>query len=136
MFNLWPKSKSAASPTPPPQRRVVIVETELGSLTLDQWRGDKGLTEQAHGALTSPLLRRMLQVLHNSHPAFQVMMSGDTNARALQQARCEGYTMALADLESMGGHLPTPEAMEAGFEGEEVDPKLVEAFSSKGKSRA
>lgn len=136
MFNLWPKSKPAASAPLPPQRRVVIVETELGSLTLDQWRGDKGLTEQAHGALTSPLLRRMLQVLHNSHPAFQVMMSGDTNARALQQARCEGYTMALADLESMGGHLPTPEAMEAGFEGEEVDPKLVEAFSSKGKSRA
>lgn len=132
MFDFLKKSK----PTPSPRRVIKIVETELGSLTLAEWIADKGLTAQAHGALTSPLLRRMLQVLHNSHPAFQVMTAGDTNARALQQARCEGYTMALADFESMGTHIPNPELLEADFSAEDVDPALVEPYTASGNKSA
>lgn len=136
---MWPfssKSTAPAEPSPQPRKVIRIVETELGSLTLQQWVSDKGLTSQAHGALTSPLLRRMLQVLHNSHPAFQVMTNGDVTERALHQKMCEGYTTALADLESMGVHIPTVENIASDFEAEEVDPKLVEEYSSKGKKTA
>jgi len=136
MFDFLKKSKPALAPAQQPKQVIRIVERELGALTLAEWCSNQGLAEQAKSALTSPLLRRMLQVLHNSHPAFQVMVQGDTNARAMQQARCEGYTMALSDLESMGTYIPAPEQIEAEFAAEEVPDNLVKEFMADGRKTA
>ena len=118
MFSFGKKSRNPVPP--PPQRRIQIVERELGSLTLDEWRQDKALVTQAGNALSSPLIRQMLQVLHNSHPAFQVMIAGDTSERAIQQAKCEGYTMCLSDLEAMGVPTVTTAPIESEFAEEEI----------------
>jgi hypothetical protein len=134
---MWPfdrKSSPPASPTP--RRAIQIVERELGSLTLNDWRQDKSLCAQAAGVLSSPIVRQMLQVIHNSHPAFQVMVNGDTASRALQQARCEGYTMALADIESMGINAIAGEAVEAEFGEEEIPAEELAPFKATGKARA
>lgn len=134
---MWPfdrKSPSPASPTP--RRAIQIVERELGSLTLPEWRQDKSLCAQAAGVLSSPIVRQMLQVIHNSHPAFQVMVNGDTASRALQQARCEGYTMALADIESMGITAVTGETIEAEFGEEEIPADELAPYKAGGNARA
>ena len=78
----------------------------------------------------------MIQVLHNSHPAFQVMTLADTNARAIQQARCEGYTMCLADFESMGHYAAANETIEAEFNAEEISEKDIAPFKADGKKTA
>jgi hypothetical protein len=127
------------SDSKPPRRQrplatktvIRVVERELGSLTLAQWQQDSALCSQSRNVLSSPIVRQMIQVLHNSHPAFQVMVSGDTNLRAMQQARCEGYTMALADFESMGQLALTNEPLEADFGAEEISDKDIEPFKAK-----
>lgn len=86
--------------------------------------------------MSSPIVRQMLQVIHNSHPAFQFMVNGDTASRALQQARCEGYTMALADIESMGITAIGGEAVEAEFDEEEIPAEELAPFKATGKARA
>jgi hypothetical protein len=68
----------------------------------------------------------MLQVLHNSHPAFQVMITGDTSERAIQQAKCEGYTMCLSDLEAMGVPTVTNATVESEFAEEEITKEEME----------
>ena len=59
------------------------------------------------------------------------MALADTSARAIQQARCEGYTMCLADFESMGNQIVPPENIEADFGQEEISDKDIEPFKSK-----
>ena len=59
------------------------------------------------------------------------MTLADASARAIQQARCEGYTMCLADFESMGNQIVPPENIEADFGQEEVSDKDIEPFKSK-----
>ena len=105
-------------------------------MTLDDWRQDKVLCTQAGAVLASPIVRQMLQVLHNSHPAFQVMVRGDTNERAMQQARCEGYTMALADFESMGQQNIVNQPLEAGFGQEEIREEEIAPYKADGKLSA
>ena len=89
------------------------------------------LCAQAAGVLSSPMVRQMVQVLHNSHPAFQVMVRGDVNERAMQQARVEGYTMCLADFESMGASQIVNEPVESGFEAEEFSETDLAPFKAK-----
>ena len=121
--------------TLPPRTRWQIIERELDSLTLSEWRQDAVLCTQSQNVLSSPIVRQMLAVVHNSHPAFQVM-NGDMQARALQQARCEGYTMALADFESMAVHAAPQQIVPAEFNVEEVSDEEALPYSSKGKKVA
>jgi hypothetical protein len=133
VFSFLKKSKSV----PPAPRQVIrVIERELGSLTLADWRQDARLCVQARGVLSSPIVRQMLAVLHNSHPAFQVMISGDTNERALQQARCEGYTLALADFEAMGMSQPTNAPLEADFSEEHIPESELKDYMADGRKSA
>ena len=134
MFDFLKKSKPQLRLTPRPV--IKIIERELGSLTLADWRQDRVLCAQAGSALSSPLIRQMLQVLHNSHPAFQVLVRGDMNERAMQQARSEGYTLALADFESMGTMQAGNEPVETGFEQEEISQEEIAPFKADGKRSA
>jgi hypothetical protein len=134
MFDFLKKSKPLPQPKPRPAIR--IIERELGSLTLDEWRQDGALCIQAASVLQAPIVRQMLQVLHNSHPAFQVMLRGDANERAMQQARCEGYTMCLADIESMGQGQPQNQPVEADFVSEEITEADIAPFKASGKLTA
>lgn len=104
----------------PAQPRIRVIEVEAGKLTIDLWRLDAVLCGQAKGALESPLLRRMVQTLNNSHPAFNVFSDVPLNDRIVHQARCEGYTMALRDLELLGEHQRRIEVAEPSFEDEEI----------------
>ena len=64
------------------------------------------------------------------------MTLADTNARAIQQARCEGYTMCLADFESMGYSAMNNEPLEAEFGAEEISEKELAPFKADGKQSA
>jgi hypothetical protein len=131
MFGFTKKSKPAA--TPPTRFR--IIERELASLTLSDWQQDAALCSQSRNVLSSPLVRQMLSVLHNSHPAFHVI-TGDYAARALHQARCEGYTMALADFESMGRHTPPSQPIPAEFTDEHITDAEAAEYGSTGTKTA
>ena len=131
MFGFKSKSKVVHQ-----RQSIKIVERELGSLTLGEWQQDQVLCAQSRNVLSSPLVRQMLQVLHNSHPAFQVMTSGDTNARAMQQSRCEGYTMCLADLESMGTPFMPQNAVDADFSEEHIPDEALADYKASGKKTA
>lgn len=64
------------------------------------------------------------------------MAGNDTDARAQQQTRCEGYTMALADFESMGQSQTTNEPIEAEFEPEHIPESELKDFMADGKRTA
>lgn len=108
-------------------------------MTLGEWCQDKSLCTQSQNVLTSPIVRQMIQVLHNSHPAFQVFNTGgkiDTNDRAMHQAKCEGYTNCLADFESMGHYASPTESVEAAFDAEEISEIELAPFKADGKRTA
>jgi hypothetical protein len=59
----------------------------------------------------------MLDVLDHSHPVHIVLNGPVTlESRAIIQARCEGYTMCIADLENMGIYDQPKQALEATFD--------------------
>lgn len=64
------------------------------------------------------------------------MVRGDSNERAMQQARCEGYTMCLADFESMGQPTITGEAIEAEFQEEHISESDLAPFKASGNKTA
>jgi hypothetical protein len=117
------------------RQRIQIVERELASLTLSDWQQDAALCAQSRNVLSSPIVRQMLGVLYNSHPAFQVI-TGDFQARALQQARCEGYTLALADFESMGHFIQPFNPVIAEFRDEFVTDDEAKEYGASGNKTA
>jgi len=111
----------------PPKTQIRIIEREPFRLTVADWRQDEGLVGVASSVLKSPSLIQMMQVLRNSHPALEVMdVNASPNDRMVQQARCEGYTQALKDFESLGislmsGGLPEPDFAEEELPTERVN---------------
>jgi len=63
-------------------------------------------------------------------------MVGDTSERAMQQTRCEGYTMALADFESMGQSAIVGQPVEAEFAHEEISDADIAPFKASGNKTA
>lgn len=99
--------------------RVVLLNREPFKLTLSEFRSDKNMAAMAEKVLGNQNFRLMIQVLYNSSPAWEVMTAARADERIVQQARIEGYTMALANLESMSKHEPMRQPLEATWEPEE-----------------
>lgn len=87
---------------PKSETKVVLLNREATNLLIAEWRSDKNLCAAGANVLLDANVKLMLQVLENSHPAGFVM-ANDTpiEERAIHQARCEGYTLALANFRSL-----------------------------------
>ena len=71
-------------------------------MSLHDYRLNPTLTGEAASLQSLPAFQLMMDVLRNEHPGYIVMdISCAEHERAIMQARCEGYTMALSNIESM-----------------------------------
>ncbi len=114
MINLF-KSHKAHAVT------VKVIQRQATKLRLHEWRADLSLCNQASKLMNVPEMQLMVSVLHNEHPAFVVIDPGTSlQDRAVYQARCEGYTLALANLEALARHQKMVDAPEADFAPEET----------------
>lgn len=101
---------------------VKVITRQATKLRLSEWRADKALCVRASKLMDDSTVQLMVSVLHNEHPAFVVIdPRTPLDDRAIFQARCEGYTMALANLEAMASHQPTKDVLEPEFAPEEVE---------------
>lgn len=106
----------------PPVHRVHILERDRAKIRLHEFRADAELVNLAIKVLRSPEGRLILDVLANEHPASCVLpYNALPETRAASQARCEGYTIALANLEAMTVHQPLTPDLEPTFEREEIE---------------
>lgn len=101
--------------------QVRILDRDPIKVRLSEWRSDSALVGSAAKIGRMPEFRRMLDVLSNEHPANAVLSDNvPMELRAVYQARCEGYTICLANLESLARFEPLKEPLEATYEPEEV----------------
>lgn len=105
----------------PEKVQVRIITRDPMRLTIFEWRADPAMCRAAREALSNQVIRQMLDVLRTSHPVNYVLAAANQEARAYHQAQCEGYTLALNDLESLSKHEAPRGELEAGFEKEAHD---------------
>ena len=121
--NLWHDA-------PVPQRseiRYQIIQRDPFRLRLAEWCSSKDLTHSAATCINDNRFRMMLDVLENEHPANIVLDDKvSMESRAIWQARCEGYTMCLANIDAMTVHRAPREALEATFDPAERDTTETE----------
>lgn len=103
------------------QLKVQIVTRAVTDLRLAEWQADAELTKHARKLHSDSTFQMMMAVLRNEHPAFLVAGHDacSLEGRAILQARAEGYSMAIANLEAMGRHQLIKPVPEATFEPEE-----------------
>jgi hypothetical protein len=100
--------------------RIEPVRREVSRLTVAEWRADPGWAAMAASILSDSRLQQMMDAVANSSPAFEVLPLGAMpHERAAQQARAEGYTMALANLAALGRQEAMRAPVEALFSAEE-----------------
>ena len=115
MINLFKWHKATAV-------TVKVIQRQATKLRLVEWMADAGLCNQASKLMDNPTVQLMVSVLHNEHPAFVVIDPGTSlQDRAVYQARCEGYTLALANLEALARHRKMIDSPESEFAPEEVE---------------
>lgn len=102
--------------------KVHLMTRKPETLRLHELRADERLTSNSAAILSNEHLKIMVDVLRNEHPAYNVLPP-DTmeHVRAAQQARCEGYTLCLSNLLSMGTHQPVLPELLADFGAEEIE---------------
>lgn len=101
--------------------KVQIVTRTVTDLSLAEWQADAELTKRSRQLMADSAFQLMLSVLRNEHPALVVEdhHNWSLEMRAILQARAEGYSMALANLEAMGKHRAISQLPEATFEPED-----------------
>ncbi len=103
--------------------RVRFIDRPVTHLRADEFRADKELVHLAAQVLANPNFQLMLSVLRNEHPGSDVLPTGTPpNDRLLVQGRCEGYTIALATLESLGVKANLPERLVSTFGTPDPEP--------------
>lgn len=96
---------------------VKVVNRDRSQLRLAEWQRDASRTSLAVNVLSDPDVRLMLDVVANEHPSSNVLSDDvNPNVRLVHQARGEGYTMALSNLEALAQFRKPQEALEATFE--------------------
>jgi len=89
------------APAPPPKIRVVT--RDILRVTIDQWRSDETLCATAYKALHDPTVRAMIDVMRTSSVLNWTLGGTATVEQVAMHGKfCEGYVMALNDLESLG----------------------------------
>ena len=101
--------------------RVAIIQRDPSHLTVEEWRADKALVGNAAKLLTDPFIRQMLDTVRNQHIArYDLADNATMEQRAIRQAECAGFNIALNMIESLARYhvvMPMPEAT---FEAPEV----------------
>ena len=105
-------------------QKLQVIQRLSSRVKLDEWRSSADLVNAARKVLNDPNTQNMLDVLRNEHPANTMTFDAPLDQRAVLQARSEGYTMALANLEALGVFQQQHEEMEATYEQpqEQVEP--------------
>lgn len=100
--------------------RVAVVRRDQCRLRLSEFRADPSMTKMAGGILNHPDFLMMVDVLRTESPINLELFPGtDMTTRALYQARCEGYILALNNLESLSRFEKPTEELTATFESPE-----------------
>ena len=101
---------------------VTLIERDRVSLRLHELRADERMAAGMASALNNQYMVVAADVLRNEHPAFNVLPpDAPEHVRAAHQAKCEGYTLCLANLLSMGTHQKINPELIADFSDEELD---------------
>jgi hypothetical protein len=99
---------------------VQYVERDMCRVTLGEWCATPHLVNAGAKLLSDPTMKWALDCLANSGPAHDVLALGaQPHERVAQQARIEGYGMALANLMALGVEQAQPEKLESLFADEE-----------------
>lgn len=97
--------------------RVAVVRRDQCRLRLSEFRSDPALTKMAGGIINHPDFLLMVDVLRTEAPINLEQFPGtDVTTRALWQARCEGYILALNNLEALAQFEQPKEHLTATFE--------------------
>lgn len=84
------------------RQKIQIVKREASRFRLHDWKSNTSLVNLARKTLDNNDFRIMMDVVRNEHPLNQVTFEATVEDRAIVQARCEGYMLALNNLESLG----------------------------------
>lgn len=95
--------------------KFVVIPRDVCRMTIDMWKTNKEHVTLAQKTLSEPSVRILLDVVRNSSPANEVMIERDLGVRACQQAKIEGYMMALNNLEALGIFEQPREELESEF---------------------
>lgn len=85
-----------------PKLKFLVIRRDVCRMTIDEWKTNREHVTLAQQTLNDSKVRILLDVVRNSSPANDVMIERDLGVRACQQAKIEGYMMALNNLESLG----------------------------------
>ncbi len=82
--------------------RIEVVKKSSTTLTLSEWRGEPVLVGTGNRLWSNPDFQMAFDVLENEHPGWSVMNpNARPDQRIAQQAKAEGYTMALMNLKAL-----------------------------------
>lgn len=102
--------------------QIQVISRDPFRLNLREWRASKDMVKEAQIALADPVVRRMADVLRNNHIGnWAISLSTPVDQRAMHAARCEGYALALNDLESLAVYDPYEKELESDFGVPEVE---------------
>lgn len=97
--------------------QIKVINREVSKLRLHEFRSDPNLCKGVAEALRGGYMRVAVDVLNNEHPGNSVLHTNTSlEVRACHQARCEGYTQAIANLEAMARHEQPVSLLETSFE--------------------
>lgn len=97
--------------------QIKVIDREVSDLRLSEFRSDANLCKGVAEALRGAYLRVAMDVLTNEHPGNSVLHPNTPmEMRACHQSKCEGYTMAIANLESMARHEQPVSVLESSFD--------------------
>lgn len=100
-----------------PKQKLQLIRRLSSRVRLDEWRATEDLVKSARRVLNDPEFQVMLDVLKNEHPhTFVRWDDAPIEMRAVMQARSEGYSLAIANLEAMGAFQKKQEPLEPTYE--------------------
>ena len=94
-----------------------VVRRDPCRIRMEEWRSTPDLVKLAGAALSDPIMRQLVDVLRNEHLANDCCPGLiPIEQRAILQARAEGYSICLNNLESLAVFQKPQEQLEATFE--------------------
>lgn len=118
-----------------PVQQVELVQRDSQRISYLEWRQDEALTARARKALSSPDVQVLIDVLRSKSLLHWALPPDcPLDQRAVHAAKCEGYVLALNDLEDLGVLLKGRQQIEPNFEADNVfEPDVLEAINTKSK---
>ena len=106
--------------------KLVVVKREATRFRLEDWKTNASLVSMARKCLDNNDFRIMLDVIRNENPLHNVTFDITIEDRAILHARCEGYMLALNNIESLGVYADKRVTLGSGTFGATPSPKFTE----------